>query len=74
MPYSYYTLYMSQEAPTTYYHLPGTLLAGFTLDAMNLYWYRKMVLGALRVLRRRSSTAEEAANSTSSQSSNVKTD
>ena len=61
MPYSYYILYMSQEYPVTYYHLPGAVLVGIILDSMNLFWYRKMVLGALRVFRRHSSATEAGA-------------
>lgn len=61
MPYSYYALYLSQEAPMTYWHAPFIIIIGLTLDTLNLYWYRKMVLGSMKILRKRDSSVSESA-------------
>lgn len=63
IPYSYYIAYNSLQWPTAYWHFPLILIVGFCLDAKNIYWYRKMIIGAISIMKGREPPITENHNS-----------
>jgi len=56
MPYCYYLFWKSLH-PDSYWHLPVIFPLITTLDVMNLFWFHKMIVGSLKIIRRRQSRA-----------------